>query len=264
VGKQKILSDHIDQTTKLSLLTSSSPPHRSRLRSLSGSHALEWLNVVPSTNLGFKLTNQQFQALIAWVLGQKINFPSICNCGLPLDPLGIHATTCKISGDLIARHNSVRDCIEVFVKECGFTAELEKAGVLGDVKDKRRPADVYIYNYSLNKDYCLDVAVTSPTQDKYLDKSSEVDGYAASDYHSFKFRKYSEQVEAEGHVYLPIVVETYGRWSASALDFFQTLARKYSDKQGVPRSYATSLIFRKLSFALQSRNAKMILKRTEV
>jgi hypothetical protein len=261
---QKILSRHIDQRGKSDLFQILDLPHKSRLRSLSGPHALEWLNVTPSPNLGFKLLNPQFQILLAWILGQKICFPPTCSCGLALDPLGFHATTCKTLGDLIARHNSIRDSIHYISKECGLTSELEKAGILGDVGDKRRPADVYITNYSLGKDYCLDVAVTSPTQEKYLAKSAEVDGYAASEYHHFKFENYHEEVEKEGHVYLPIVVESYGRWSKSALEFLQNLARKYSDRLQVPRSYATGFIFKKLSFALQSRNANMLLKRAEI
>ena len=72
---------------------------------------------------------------------------------------GDHATCCTTSGDLIVRHNSLRNLVDQVASVGGLSPFLEKAGFL---TSGRRPADVAILNWADDKGLAIDVAVTSP------------------------------------------------------------------------------------------------------
>jgi hypothetical protein len=183
-------------------------------------------------------------------------------CDKPCDKYGIHSLICKKTGDIIARHNSIRDVIYLFCKDAGLKVEKEKAGLLGDnYKDKRRPADVFISNFSLNSDHCLDVAITSPLQAKYVEKASDIEGYAACSYYSKKMSLYAEAVEAEDMTFQPIVIESYGRIAPESLPTLLKIAAIRADRSSCTRSQASRQLFQKISVALQIRNANMVHKR---
>lgn len=167
-------------------------------------------------------------------------------------------------GGVIRRHNSIRDAIFVYAKKSGFKVSREKMGLIGDVGDQRRPADVLIENFSLSRDHCLDVAVTSPVQPTYLRHAANTPGFAASDYSAFKNAMYKQEVEDSGtKVFVPMVVETYGRWSDTALEVLKAIARARSNHDSSFISLTESLqsLFQSLSFALIRRNVEMILDR---
>ena len=65
------------------------------------------------------------------------------------------------SGDLITRHNSLRNLLDNFASVGGLSPILEKKGILGH-SSGRRPGDVTIMNWSEGKGLAIDVAVTSP------------------------------------------------------------------------------------------------------
>jgi hypothetical protein len=262
---QKILSKKIDSLNLTSLLTSASESSKARLRSILGPHATAWLNVIPSSNLGLKFNNSQYQTTMKLFLGLPV-YPkdSKCCCQAPLDKLGAHSLVCKKKGDIIVRHNAVRDVIHDFAKDAGLSVEKEKAGLLGDYGDKRRPADVLIYNFSQNSDYCLDMAVTSPLQAKYVSDAAKTDAHAASHYYQFKISKYAREVEAANMTFKPIVFESYGRIAPESIETLVRIASIRADRYSSPRSESIHQFFQKISVALQIRNANMVLKRDSI
>ena len=115
--RQYTLSSKIEDQQFRQLFDLSSPAHRARLLSVSSRHAASWLTVIPSPGLNLHLEPNEFQVAIKWWLGMDVSFGSCCPyCpNHRLDPLGHHALTCKHGGDMVLRHNSLRD---VFVETC--------------------------------------------------------------------------------------------------------------------------------------------------
>lgn len=258
--RQKELSSKIDEVFLEKLMSSTSRYTKARMKSILGPSASSWLSVIPSPKMSF--SNRQFQIAMKLHLGCPV-YPetSKCKCNAPLDRYGLHSLTCKSKGDIIARHNAVRNVIYNYCKAAGLTAKLEKANILGDHTDKRRPADVFIYNFSLNSDHCLDIAITSPLQQKYINSASNTEGYAASDYYKLKRSKYAEAVEAENKVFQPIILETFGRIAEESLSCLTRIANIKADRCSTSRSDAIHELFQQISVALQIRNANMVLKR---
>jgi hypothetical protein len=258
---QKELSSKIDSVTLENLLASKSMYTKARMKSILGRGASAWLTVIPSSNMSF--SNRQYQIAMRLHLGLPV-YPSKTKCACKtghLDRFGIHALACKTKGDIISRHNAVRNVIHNYCEEAGLTAELEKGNLLGDYADKRRPADVLIKNFSLNSDHCLDIAITSPLQDKYIAGASSTEGYAASNYYKFKLSKYAEAVIKENMVFQPIVLETFGRIADKSIPCLIKIASTKADRYSTSRSKAINTFFQQISVALQIRNANMILKR---
>src|SRR5207245_1830470 len=94
---------------------------------------------------------------------------------------------------------------------------------LGPIKEKknimptqpsRRPGDVYVPQLFDGKPAALDVAVTCPVQDKYVGGTKvAVEDYALT----VKHEKYDKGFEGTNIDFLPIVVDTFGRWGKEAL-----------------------------------------------
>ena len=55
------------------------------------------------------------------------------------------------------------------------------------------------------------MAITCPLQHKYLNDASATAGFACNDYaENIKQKKFQAQVEQEGFLYLPFILETFG------------------------------------------------------
>ena len=66
-----------------------------------------------------------------------------------MDIYGDHAVCCRKTGDLITRHNRVRDLVAEFAKKGLLSPDLEKQGLLGPT-DKR---------WAPNRGLAIDIAV---------------------------------------------------------------------------------------------------------
>ena len=110
---QKMLSTKVDNHLFNLLLGNSSPADRACLLSVSSPHAASWISVIPSEGLGLHLELSEFQVAIKWWLGLDTSSGAMCALcpGSVLDPLGHHALTCKRGGDVVSRHNKLRDTL---------------------------------------------------------------------------------------------------------------------------------------------------------
>ena len=115
----KVVSNKLEDSLFAQLFSKSSLPDRARLLSVSSPHAVAWLSTAPSPGLNLQLEPPEFQASIQWWLGVDISGSQGATCphcpAHSLDPLGHHALTCKHGGDVVIRHNSLRDA---FAESC--------------------------------------------------------------------------------------------------------------------------------------------------
>ena len=113
---QRILSQRLDDSFGL-VIAAATDADKARLLSTSAPHAASWLSVVPSVGLGLHLDSNELQIAVKWWLGLDTSRGSSCALcpDVTLDPLGHHAATCRRGGDVVIRHNRLRD---VFLSFC--------------------------------------------------------------------------------------------------------------------------------------------------
>ena len=74
--------------------------------------------MVPSAALGLHLEPSEFLVALKWWLGRHdLSMQGFIMSTLPrhrIDPLGHHAVTCRRGGDVLMRHNRLRDVIVDF------------------------------------------------------------------------------------------------------------------------------------------------------
>ena len=126
-----------------SLLGASSMAGRACLLSVSAPHAASWLSVTPSPVLGLHL---EPQASIRWWLGLDTSGGSLCPvCSeKALDPLGYHAITCTHGGDVVTRHNLLRDVVANLFRQAHTGVTVEAGYGLTHHNSRSCPADVLV------------------------------------------------------------------------------------------------------------------------
>ena len=76
----------------------------------------------------------------------------MCLCpDVALDPLGHHAATCRRGGDVVIRHNRLRDVFLSFCHQAHIAARLEAGSGLTPGLDCTRPADVLVRDWAQGK-----------------------------------------------------------------------------------------------------------------
>ena len=202
---QKVLSGMIQAQQFHISLESSSPANRARLLSVAAPHASSWLSVVPSPGLGLHLESNEYQLAIRWWLGLDTSGQSMCPfCpDTALDPLGHHAVTCRQGGDVIIRHNRLRDevfdlcrrayqCVSVVIRHnllrdevfdrchrAHLCVSVERGHGLTRDLAHTRPADILIAGWDRGKPAALDLTITSPLCSAILNELCHQAGAAA-------------------------------------------------------------------------------------
>jgi len=120
---QKTASFHFDQLM-LQHLISNAPNDRERQRLIrvAQPHACGFLTGVPSEEDGNDtiLRPRNFRVSVAYRLGVPL-FRGEVNCSMckqTIDVYGDHATCCTKAGDLITRHNGIRNLMDKLASEC--------------------------------------------------------------------------------------------------------------------------------------------------
>ena len=140
------------------------PREAQRLRRCAQPHSGGFITALPSKHDGFDtiLMPKTFRTAVYYrlgipVLAKEIDCPT---CKQTINIYGDHATCCTKTGDLITRHNAMRNLVESVARDGKLAPELEKKGILGSAPG-RRPGDVTIPGWNQGRALALDIAVTS-------------------------------------------------------------------------------------------------------
>ena len=121
---------------------------RAHYQAQCGPGAAAWLQLTPSPDNA--LSDGQFATALAYRLGLPHNEegPGICRSrGRVCDAMGVHDLSCTSGGDIIHRHNAVRDLVFDLARRARVQPQLERAGIFTDPVlhlHLRRPADVLV------------------------------------------------------------------------------------------------------------------------
>ncbi|KAL5486899.1 hypothetical protein EMCRGX_G019438 [Ephydatia muelleri] len=235
---QKYLSGKLDDRVFNMLLNSSSVADKARLLSVSSPHAASWLSVVPSENLGLHLDPPVFQVAIKWWLGLDTSEGSQCALcpGSTLDHLGHHAVTCKYGGDVVSRHNRIRDILVETCRRAHIGVKVEVGNNLSRDHSKTRPADILLLNWFLGRTAALDVSITSPLNPVTLLEAGVSATAAAQATEARKHQANDPKCSELGWVCVPMVVETYGAWGKEAKAIISSVASRLATSTCRPKS----------------------------
>ncbi|KAL5493766.1 hypothetical protein EMCRGX_G014989 [Ephydatia muelleri] len=138
-----------------------------------------------------------------------------------LDPDCHHALTCRSGGDIIARHNKLRDCFANLCSKACLSPQLEK----GPGIDFSRPADVLVPNWSLSNPAAFDLKVIHPLNTDLILEASLASGNSAEFGEIGKHTKNDQMCGRLGWTCIPLVVEVYGGWGCEAQECFSRLTK---------------------------------------
>ena len=260
-GSQTEASLRIDKAIH-DRLVSASPSHRERQRltRLLAEHAGAWVTAVPSSLDGSDccMSPAVFRVAVLYRLGMSVARPDVvCPfCMQSFDECGDHAACCKMNGDLVVRHNRLRNLLSRIADEGQLSPVLEKKGILRDEFSGRRPGDVTIANWKDSKGLAIDVAVTSSFSKRNLRLPTPADTYGLK-----KHTKYDEGFVGSGHIFCAVVFETMGGVSEEGLTFFRQLFRFAARRQNRKLCVYAGRAWARISCNLQSSVAKAILNR---
>jgi hypothetical protein len=203
-------------------LVSNAPNDREaqRLRRCAQPHASNFITALPSEEDGRDtiLKPRNFRIAVAYrlgvpVIGDEIPCPL---CMQTIDKYGDHATCCSKKGELVVRHNALRDLVYLFAQEGLLNPHLEKQGILGPTTG-RRPGDVLLPNWN-GGGLAIDTAITSPltkSSNRFPDPCEE---YAAVQKHG----KYDAGFVGTSYSFCAMVWETLGALNSEGEEVLKT------------------------------------------
>ena len=245
-------------------MLTSSVSDSARLKAAAAPHAGAWLEASATNSIGNRLTSAEFKAAVSLRIGQQqLPQDKWCpKCDQPLDKFAIHAVCCASGGDRTVKHNGLRDATHFHLSTAGFDAKKEVPGLLPD-DPRRRPGDLLVPDWVDGRAMALDFAVTCPLQASARNDAAKNTLATAMAYESHKLadRETARRCQDQAINLKPMVVETFGGWGPIAQGVFKIVARKASEKSGLPQSVTTNHIYQNLGIKLQRANARSILAR---
>ena len=259
---QKALSRAIDEATFDHLLASAADTRTKALvLSTSIPHAGDWINVIPSQDLGLHFLDLEFRGCLQYWLGLlMIEEGHRCPfCQSPANRFGDHQVGCGGNGDRIHRQDSLRDALFSAAQSAALAPRKEMPSLVPG--SASRPADVFLPTWERGQPAALDVAVVSTLQNRTVAGAASVSGYALSVARARKVAAHSEACQSAGVSFVPMVVETLGGWDEEAVRTITAIGRSQGQRLGIPPSDSTRHLFQRLAVCLWRGNTSMWISR---
>ena len=255
---QNLLSIEVDKVFQLDLLAKVPDSGKARILASASKHAGAWLTVSPNKLSNLEMHPIHFAICLRYRLGASVHSEGeicpVCNEEV-LDANGNHGVNCKKSGDMIGRHNAVRDYLAA---QCR-TAQLSPRTEVGD--DNLRPGDVFLPRWAGIRPAAIDVSVVNPLKAGSVAKSAKEQGATAIKAAGEKHKKYASYIAANNVSFIPFIMETYGGLGIEAIGFIKRLATQVARHRGTSYIDEKRHLFQKLSLTLQRGVAIMLTSR---
>ncbi|KAL5517008.1 hypothetical protein EMCRGX_G002472 [Ephydatia muelleri] len=147
-----------------------------------------------------------------------------------------HAVTCKYGGDVVSRHNRIRDILVETCRRAHIGVKVEVGNNLSRDHSKTRPADILLPNWFLGRTAALDVSITSPLNPVTLLEAGVSATAAAQATEARKHQANDPKCSELGWVCVPMVVETYGAWGKEATAIISSVASRLATSTCRPKS----------------------------
>ena len=220
------------------------------------------------------LTNMAVATSVALMLGVDVyEEVSICHfCGMVLDKAGIHSLSCTAGGDIVLRHNTIRDIIFYFCSRARLRPELEKVGLLEDecvLVSLRRPADVLVAHpsrttsVSRHERRALDVKIINALGQDHLSATARHGLAAAEDYRDSQLELLDTYnlCDAAGILYEPLVFTAQGGVERHAESVLSQIATAIATAEDTSPSEVKAEMLQHISLSLARSAAKAVMRR---
>ena len=259
---QKDASFAFDEKMHTYLVDQADTRGAQRLRRAAQPHACGFVTAVPSDEDGKEtlLRPRNFAIAVAYRLGvpvldQEIPCPL---CKQPINIFGDHATCCAKKGDVIVRHNSLRNLVDSIGTDALLSPVMEKKGILGNTTG-RRPGDVTFQRWAEGKALVIDVAVTSPLADTCVRMEEPCEWYAATQKHG----KYDASFKDTQYTFSAMVFETLGAVNVEGEEVLRQLFRFAAKRLGREFTSYCGRAWARISCNLQRSVSQAILNRID-
>ena len=157
--------------------------------------------------------------------------------------MGDHAVSCHGRGDMISRHDRIRDKIISACSGALFSPISEQKSLLPD--SNSRPGDILLPVWNNGLPAALDVTVTSPLQSSLIKNASEKSGLALSAAEDRKYEQYAQNCSEVGIQLIPLAFETFGGFSETVRKTLKRIATLADNRNLQPVGF--SVAFSRLS-----------------
>ena len=146
-----------------------------------------------------------------------LKLPQLTDLPKTIPPFQVTGINKVSVGDVITRHNQLRDCIADFCHKACLSPQIEKgSGILP--KDQSRPADILVPNWSLSCPAAFDIMVINPLNLQFIQEAAQTCGHAAEMGEEAKHSRNGEACALGGWSCIPLVVEVFGGWGNEAIN----------------------------------------------
>ncbi len=253
----------------LKSILSKQPPDLSRALAR-GKKTGQWLSVMPSTVNGTALSGQEFNDALLLRYGRAPgDLPSHCDgCGQKFSVQ--HALECKIGGNVISRHNEIRDIladlssmalIPSAVRNEPFIHTSCPAEKMSDMDQTNHPVTRNLHKnrdelrgdllvrgfWGRGTDCIIDVRVTDTDAKSNLNKDP---AKVLEAHEKEKKRKYLKSCLEQRRHFTPFVVSTDGLIGKEAKTFLKKLSTLLAEKWEKPYSVVCGYVNAQMSIAI--------------
>ena len=272
-ARQQTLTHAVAQGKADLLRNARTPLESARLYTYSAPGCSRWLDATPSPALDKYFTSNQILTIVGLQLGVDVveGWTACRLCGMTMDTKGIHCLSCTVGGDLISRHNDVRDLLFKFASRGQFNPILEKACLLqepGVFLQMRRPADVLLEvgtNSGSNRSVkvALDVKVINALGPDHLQSSMGGATKCLEAYreHALQHNQTADRCRAQGVVYEPVVFSCQGGCERHAEAAISRIASGIAKAEGISAAVVKAELFEEVSFCLARHATRSLAKR---
>ena len=245
---QKHWTSPLSDTTFDKLITDLDVENVKRLNAYQDPFGSAWLNVVPSKNLGLKLTDQQLRISLSLRLGVKICEKHTCRRGKLVEENGHHGLSCARSTGRFSRHHNLNTLVKQALSSIKVPSILEPNGLT-------RSDGITLAPWEEGKHVtCVDLLAPSRIENGSVANP----GTAAEDAEELKTAKYVCLTD-KGYIFQPLAFEIQGGVGPSTSTFLKNLCKKLCVFNQENR--AGSFFRQRLSLAIQACNAASVVGR---
>lgn len=197
-----------------------------------------------------------------------------------MDTKAVHCLSCTCGGDLLLRHDDVRDILHSLAQRGLLQPSLEKAGLLserGVFVNLRRPADVLVERLGPaargRRDaddggrvqrVALDVKVIHALGANHFEMTLQSSQSALAAYRDEQMGHLDTfaQCSARGSRYEPMVFSAQGGCHSDAEGILHQIAQAVADDEGISKSVLKAEMMEQLAISLARSAARAIVRRT--
>lgn len=228
-----------------------------------------WLSCVPKTPQQ-RLEPEDFRQRVLARLGMDLpmltQVPCVCKRGTNIDTKGFHLTAqCPVGNQRFRTHDAIAVTWMALFRQAGFLCRMEDPTCFREVQDTNKRADVVVENWQGRARAIFDVSVTHPwirSMTRHAAGGDPKPECAAKLREQEKLRKYQNSVPANS-VFVPLVIESFGRWGPQARGVFDVCIEKLCASKGAPKSVVKAYWRQRFAMTLQRYTAACVRERAQ-